>query len=253
MAASIQAGVLPSIFPAFPDRQDFRIYASMTPAKEVGGDFYDFFLVDENRLALVIADVSGKGIPAAMFMMMAKNMLGTQAAAGHSPREVLETVNKLICENNEEKMFVTVWFGILDLSSGILTAANAGHEYPILKMPGGPFEVVKDKHGFVLGGMERMKYKEYELRLEPGSKLFVYTDGVAEAMNTEHELFGLERTVDALNTAVDEPPEGILHAVDRAVADFVGEAEQFDDLTMLCVEYRGRQAEGEEEHEGTDG
>ena len=253
MAASIQAGVLPSIFPAFPDRQDFRIYASMTPAKEVGGDFYDFFLVDENRLALVIADVSGKGIPAAMFMMMAKNMIQNQAMAGNSPQKVLETVNKLICENNEEKMFVTVWFGILDLSSGILTAANAGHEYPILKMPGGPFEVVKDKHGFVLGGMEGMKYKEYELRLEPGSKLFVYTDGVAEAMNAGHELFGLERTVDALNTAMDEPPEGILHAVDKAVADFVGEAEQFDDLTMLCVEYRGRQAGGEEEHEGTDG
>lgn len=253
LATRIQADMLPNKFPAFPDRKEFRIYASMTPAKEVGGDFYDFFLVDENRLALVIADVSGKGIPAAMFMMMAKNMLATQAAAGHSPREVLETVNKLICENNKEKMFVTVWFGILDLSSGILTAANAGHEYPILKTPGGPFEVVKDKHGFVLGGMARMKYRDYELPLDPGAKLFVYTDGVAEAMNADHELFGLERTVDALNTAIDEPPEGILHAVDRAVADFVGEAEQFDDLTMLCVEYRGRQIAEGEAREGTDG
>ncbi len=253
LATRIQADMLPNKFPPFPDRQDFSIYASMTPAKEVGGDFYDFFFVDEDRLALVIADVSGKGIPAAMFMMMAKNMLQNQAAGGHSPQEVLETVNKLLCENNEEKMFVTVWFGILDLSSGILTAANAGHEYPILKSPGGPFEIVKDKHGFVLGGMKRMKYKEYELRLEPGSKLFVYTDGVAEAMNAEHELFGIERTVDALNAAADEPPEGILHAVDKAVADFVGEAEQFDDLTMLCIEYRGRQDTEERDHEGTDG
>ena len=253
LATRIQADMLPNKFPAFPDRKDFRIYASMTPAKEVGGDFYDFFLVDENHLALVIADVSGKGIPAAMFMMMAKNMLATHAAAGHGPAEVLETVNKLICENNKEKMFVTVWFGILDLKTGILTAANAGHEYPVLKTPEGPFEIVKDKHGFVLGGMARMKYKEYELRLEPGSKLFVYTDGVAEAMNAEHELFGLERTVDALNAAADEPPEGILAAVDKAVADFVGEAEQFDDLTMLCVEYRGAEAEEEGEHEGTDG
>ncbi len=253
LATRIQADMLPNKFPPFPDRHDFSIYASMTPAKEVGGDFYDFFFVDEDRLALVIADVSGKGIPAAMFMMMAKNMLQNQAAGGHSPREVLETVNKLLCENNEEKMFVTVWFGILDLSSGVLRAANAGHEYPILKRPGGPFEVLKDKHGFVLGGMKRMKYQEYELRLEPGSKLFVYTDGVAEAMNAGRELFGLDRTVEALNAAMDEPPEGILHAVDKAVADFVGEAEQFDDLTMLCIEYRGRQDAEESEHEGTDG
>jgi sigma-B regulation protein RsbU (phosphoserine phosphatase) len=156
-------------------------------------------------------------------------------------------VNRLLCENNTEKMFVTVWFGILDLRTGTLTAANAGHEYPILKTPDGPFEIVKDKHGFVLGGMKRMKYTEYEIHLDPGAKLFVYTDGVAEAMNTGHELFGMDRTVAALNTAMEEPPEGILRAVDEAVADFVGDAEQFDDLTMLCIEYRGKQ------HEGTDG
>ena len=253
LATRIQADMLPNKFPPFPERKEFSIYASMNPAKEVGGDFYDFFFVDENRLALVIADVSGKGIPAAMFMMMAKNMLQTQAAAGRSPQEVLETVNRLLCENNEEKMFVTVWFGILDLTSGVLTAANAGHEYPILKKPCGPFEIVKDKHGFVLGGMPRMKYKEYELQLEPGSKLFVYTDGVAEAMNTEHELFGMERTLAALNAAMDEPPEGILRAVDGAVAAFVGEAEQFDDLTMLCIEYLGGPDTEEAKDEGTDG
>ena len=137
--------------------------------------------------------------------------------------------------------------------SGVLTAANAGHEYPILKTPGGSFEIVKDKHGFVLGGMARMKYKEYELRLEPGSKLFVYTDGVAEAMNVGHELFGMDRTVAALNAAMDESPEGILRSVDKAVADFVGEAEQFDDLTMLCIEYRGRDAAEGTENEGING
>ena len=243
LAARIQADMLPNEFPAFPDRQDFHVYASMTPAKEVGGDFYDFFFVDEDHLALVIADVSGKGIPAAMFMMMAKNMLQTQAMTGRSPQEVLNTVNQLICKNNQEKMFVTVWFGILDLVNGILTAANAGHEYPMLKQPDGPFELIKDKHGFVLGGIDRVRYKEYELHLEPGSKVFVYTDGVSEAQNSGKELFGRDRIIQALNTAMDESPEGILQAVNKAVADFVGEEEQFDDLTMLCIEYRGRAEE----------
>ncbi len=240
LATRIQADMLPNKFPAFPDRQEFHVFASMTPAKEVGGDFYDFFFVDDDRLALVIADVSGKGIPAAMFMMMAKNMIQNQAMAGHSPQEVLGTVNQLICENNKEEMFVTVWFGILDLGSGILTAANAGHEYPIIKTPDGPFEVFKDKHGFVLGTMEGMRYKEYELHLEPGAKLFVYTDGLSEAQNSEEELFGRNRIIQALNSAMDESPEGLLRAVDEAVGEFVGDAEQFDDLTMLCVEYRGK-------------
>ena len=235
LATRIQADMLPNKFPAFPDRQEFHVFASMTPAKEVGGDFYDFFFVDDDRLALVIADVSGKGIPAAMFMMMAKNMIQNQAMAGHSPQEVLGTVNQLICENNKEEMFVTVWFGILDLASGILTAANAGHEYPVVKTPDGPFEVFKDKHGFVLGTMEGIRYKEYEMHLEPGAKLFVYTDGLSEAQNSEEELFGRDRIVQALNSAMDEPPEGLLRAVDEAVGEFVGDAEQFDDLTMLCV------------------
>ena len=141
-------------------------------------------------------------------------------------------------------MFVTVWFGILDLRTGILTAANAGHEYPILKAPDGRFAIFKDKHGFVLGGMDGVKFKEYEVCLDPGAKLFVYTDGVAEAMNADKELFGLDRTLTALNAAKDEPPEGILRSVDDAVARFVGDAEQFDDLTMLCIEYRGKQNEG---------
>ena len=253
LATRIQTDMLPNIFPAFPDRSEVDIYASMTPAKEVGGDFYDFFFVDHDHLARVIADVSGKGIPAAMFMMMAKSMLQTQAAAGHSPQEVLETVNRLICENNKEKMFITVWFGILDLDAGTLTAANAGHEYPILKSPGGDYELVKDKHGFVLGGMKGMKYREYTLTLAPGAKLFVYTDGVTEAMNAGKELFGLERTLRALNAAKDAPPDGVLRSVDEAVARFAGGAEQFDDLTMMCVEYRGKAEAKGGGHEGADG
>jgi sigma-B regulation protein RsbU (phosphoserine phosphatase) len=241
LATRIQADMLPNIFPAFPERQEFTIYASMTPAKEVGGDFYDFFFVDQDRLAMVIADVSGKGIPAAMFMMMAKSMIQTQAASGRGPREVLETVNHLICQNNREEMFVTVWFAILDLNTGILNAANAGHEFPILKKPGGCFEIFKDKHGFVIGGMDGVKYREYEIRLEPGARLFVYTDGVAEATSADKELFGMDRAVQALNDAADQSPEGLLRAVNAAVSRFVGDAEQFDDLTMLCIEYRGKE------------
>ena len=242
LAGRIQTDMLPNEFPAFPDRQEFRIYASMTPAKTVGGDFYDFFLVDEDHLALVMADVSGKGIPAAMFMTMSKNMIQNIArgVGGNSPRKILEDVNNLICDNNKEKMFVTVWLGFLEISTGILTAANAGHETPVLKTPEGRFELRKDKHGFVLGGIKGIKYQNYELKLEKGSKLFLYTDGVTEAMNEDEELFGKERTVQALNKAMDQDPEGILRAVSDEVARFAGEAEQFDDLTMLCVEYRGK-------------
>jgi len=238
LATRIQADMLPNIFPAFPERSEFSIFASMTPAKEVGGDFYDFFFVDHDMLAMVIADVSGKGIPAAMFMMMAKSMIQTQAASGRSPGEVLENVNRLICENNREDMFVTVWFATLDLKTGLMTAANAGHEYPVLKQPDGSFELFKDKHGLAIGAMNGMKYREYQIQMNPGTKLFVYTDGVAEATNAQKELFGMERTVDALNRAADKSPEEILQAVNGAVEDFVGDAEQFDDLTMMCIEFR---------------
>ena len=240
LATRIQADMLPNIFPAFPERSDFSIFASMTPAKEVGGDFYDFFFVDHDRLAMVIADVSGKGIPAAMFMMMAKSMIQTQAASGRTPGEVLENVNRLICENNREDMFVTVWFAVLDLKTGLLTAANAGHEYPVLKQPDGNFELFKDKHGLAIGAMNGMKYKEYQIQMNPGAKLFVYTDGVAEATDAQKELFGMSRTVDALNQAADKSPEEILQAVNSAVERFVGDAEQFDDLTMMCLEFRGQ-------------
>ena len=239
LATQIQASMLPHIFPPFPDRTDFDIYASMDPAKEVGGDFYDYFLIDDDHLGLVIADVSGKGVPAALFMMASKIILQSVAMSGHSPAEILRRANEAICSNNEAQMFVTVWLGILEVSTGKLTAANAGHEFPALRQPNGKFELYKDRHGFVIGGMEGVRYKEYELRLEPGSKLFVYTDGVPEATSAEKELFGTERMIDALNIDPDATPQQILKNVRAAVDGFVKDAEQFDDLTMLCVEYKG--------------
>ena len=239
MASSIQADMLPNIYPAFPDRCEFDIYASMDPAKEVGGDFYDFFLVDDDHLCLVMADVSGKGVPAALFMMASKIILANNAMLGKSPAQILTDANKAICSNNREEMFVTVWLGILELSTGKITAANAGHEYPVLRRADGDFELVKDKHGFVIGGMDGVRYKEYELQLSPGDRLFLYTDGVPEATSGEKELFGTERMLNALNGVRDAAPEDILKGVRQAVDAFVKDAEQFDDMTMLCVQYKG--------------
>ena len=239
LARSIQMDMLPCIFPPFPERKEFDLFASMDPAKEVGGDFYDFFLIDEDHLGLVIADVSGKGIPAALFMMMVKIMIQNCVLAGLGPKDALEQVNRLVAENNSESMFVTVWLGILDIPGGKITAVNAGHEYPILKTPDGGFELLKDKHGMAVGTMDGVRYREYELALEPGSSLFVYSDGLPEANNSEEELFGMDRTLAALNEAPDAEPQEVLRTVRCAVDAFVGEAPQFDDLTMLCVRYYG--------------
>ncbi len=239
MATRIQAETLPNIFPAFPERDDFNIHASMNPAKEVGGDFYDFFLIDDTHLGLVMADVSGKGVPAALFMMVSKILIQNIAMMGNSPAEVLRFVNNQLCMDNHEDMFVTVWYGCLDLETGVLEAANAGHEYPIFKYPDGRFELIKDKHGLVIGAMEGAKYRSYELQMEPGSKLFLYTDGVPEATNANNELFGTDRLVQALREKETGTPKEILAHVDSVVKDFVKDAPQFDDLTMLCIEYIG--------------
>ena len=240
MASSIQADMLPNIYPAFPERPEFDIFASMDPAKEVGGDFYDFFLIDDDHLCMVMADVSGKGVPAALFMMASKIILQNNAMLGKNPAQILTDTNNAICSDNREELFVTVWLGILELSTGKLTAANAGHEYPVVKHANGSFELYRDKHGFVIGGMDGIKYKEYELQFERGSKLFLYTDGVPEATNAENELFGAERMLAALNGAEQNAsPEQILKTVRKSVDEFVKEAEQFDDLTMLCFEYNG--------------
>lgn len=237
MARKIQTEQLPNVFPAFPDRKEFDIYASMTPAKEVGGDFYDFFFIDDDHLAMVMADVSGKGVPAALFMMMSKMLINNYAMMGLTPHEVLERTNETICKNNKQKMFVTVWLGILEISTGKVTASNAGHEYPVIRRPEGRFEILKDEHGFVIGGLNKVKYKDYEFSLESGSTVFVYTDGIPEATDSDNKMFGMDRLTEALNHEPDGSPEKLLHNVNDAVRSFVREAPQFDDLTMMAVKY----------------
>ena len=238
VARHIQASMLPCIFPAFPERHEFDIYASMTPAKEVGGDFYDFFLVDDDHLAMVMADVSGKGVPAALFMMISKTLLKSAVQSGLSPGAVLEKVNNQLCENNDAEMFVTVWLGILEISTGKMKCANAGHEYPAIMRRDGAFQLFKDKHGLVLAGMEGARYREYALELNEGDRLFVYTDGVPEATNADTVLYGTDRMLRALNEAKGSSCRGLLEALHRDVDAFVGAADQFDDITMLCIERR---------------
>ncbi len=240
LATRIQADMLPDIFPAFPDRPEFDIYASMDPAREVGGDFYDFCLIDDDHLYLAMADVSGKGIPAALFMMASKIIFSNFAMTGKSPAEILEETNKAICSANREDMFVTAWIGILEISTGRLMAANAGHEYPVIRnSSGGRYELFHDRHGFVVGGMPEMKYHNYEVMMEPGSAIFLYTDGLPEAKNEEGAMFGLDRMTEQLNEVPGRKPTEILRQMHAAVKDFMMDAEPFDDVTMLCLEYRG--------------
>ena len=238
MATRIQNSMLPNIFPPFPERKEFDLYATMRPAREVGGDFYDFFMIDEDHLAVVMADVSGKGVPGALFMMVSKVILKNNAMLGKPVGEILAMTNDLICANNQMEMFVTVWMGILEISTGTIRAANAGHEYPAV-MQDGCFRLCRDRHSFVIGGLADVCYREYELQLEKGDKLFLYTDGVTEATDEKGELFGTERMLGALNACADSSPREILTGVKDAVDAFVGDAEQFDDMTMLCLTYKG--------------
>ena len=240
LATRIQRDMLPMVFPPFPERSEFDLYATMDPAKEVGGDFYDFFLIDDDHLGFIIADVSGKGIPAALFMMVSKTILNDLAMGGMSPSQVLQTANDSICTRNKEEMFVTVWFGILEISTGIIKCANAGHEKPMVIKADGEVVLINEKPNFVIGGMEGMKYREYEIALNPGDKIFLYTDGVAEATDLDNNLFGIDRTIDALKENTSADSKEVLKNVRAAVDRFVGEAEQFDDLTMLCLEYKGK-------------
>lgn len=239
MAASIQKDMLPKEFPAFPDRTEFDIYASMTPAKNVGGDFYNYFLINHSTLVLVIADVSGKGIPASLFMMRSMLMIESLASQTSSPSTILGSLNNLICDKNESDMFVTVWLGILNLETGLLKATNAGHEFPIIRKPGGPFKIYKDRHSFLVGAKKNVTYREYELTLTPGTTLFLYTDGLPEAKNSAGEMFRLPAVAEALNKAPNGSPSELLETVTADVNDFVKDAEQFDDLTMLAFQYNG--------------
>lgn len=238
LASRIQNSQIPGTFPAFPDRKEFDIFGSMTPARMIGGDFYNFLLTDDDHLAMWIGDVSGKGIPAALFMMSVNIMLSARVRFGGSPSEILADVNNRICENNEAGMFVTVWLGILEISSGRLTAANGGHEFPFLYQ-NGRFDMLKDKHGLVLGGLNNSRYKDYEICLVPGDKVFVYSDGVPEAKNGSGEMFRLERLTESLNGHGDGSAEEIVQAVKADLDAFVGGELPFDDITMLSVEYRG--------------
>ena len=236
-AKNIQESALPKNFDL--DRKEFEIYATMDPAKEVGGDFYDFFFAGIGKFCMVMADVSGKGIPAALFMMRSKTAIRSMAESGLPPAEILSRVNNTLCEGNDADMFVTVWIGIIDLPTGVMHCSNAGHEYPIIRRAGGEFEVFKDKHSPAVATMEGLKFKEYDLELNEGDTLFVYTDGVPEAINTKEEQFGLERALKILNEGKEASMERLLPRVRRGIADFVGEAEQFDDITMLGFKYFG--------------
>ena len=239
VATQIQADMLPRIFPAFPDRREFDLYALMHPAREVGGDFYDFFLIDEDHLCMVIADVSGKGVPAALFMVIAKTLIKNQAMMGDNPADILGKVNEQLCEGNDAMLFVTVWISILTISTGKGIAANAGHEHPVIRRAGGSYELVVYRHSPAVAAMEGMRFRQHSFELHPGDRLFVYTDGVPEATNAENELFGNERMLDVLNSQPARKPHALLETMKREIDIFVGEAPQFDDITMLCLDYFG--------------
>ncbi|MBQ7469448.1 MAG: SpoIIE family protein phosphatase [Pseudobutyrivibrio sp.] len=236
LARTIQESALPKVF-NFPGEKKFDLFAYMKTAKEVGGDFYDFFFIDRDKFALVIADVSGKGIPAALFMMRSKTAIRSLAESGASIEDIIYRANNTLCEGNDAEMFVTVWIGIIDLKTGVMKCANAGHEYPLIKRRGGDYEVIKDKHSLAVAAMPNTKAKEYEIVLEPGDRIFVYTDGIPEAVNPNLEQFGVKRTVDCLNTYKGLSIEESLTKLADEVTAFQGDAEQFDDITMLGFEF----------------
>lgn len=246
VATQIQASMLPCIFPAFPDIQEIDIYASMTPAKEVGGDFYDFFLVDDTHLAVVMADVSGKGVPAALFMVIAKTLIKNHTQLGKTPAEVFTAVNEQLCENNDAGMFVTAFMGVLDFSNGKFVYVNAGHNAPLIKKASGGFEWLKARPGFVLAGMEGVKYRQAELTLEKGDVFFTYTDGVTEALNHAQELYSDPRLLETLNTDTAKrlEVEELVHYLFQDIKSFANGAEQADDITLLALKYIGGDSYG---------
>lgn len=237
IASEIQLSMLPR---EFPDRKEFEIFASMTPAKEVGGDFYDFFMIDDDKLALVMADVSGKGVPAALFMAISKALIKTRAMMGGTPSEILADVNNQLCERNDAELFVTVWLGILELSTGRVIATNAGHEYPAVYRPGEGYTLFKTKQSPAVATMEGLRFKPSEFTLRPGDNLYLYTDGVAEATNSSEELYGTDRMIDALNHTDGMTAEETLSAMKKSVDEFTGDAPQFDDITMIALKFYGK-------------
>lgn len=239
MASRIQSSQLPSSFPPFPDRKEFSLYASMTPAREVGGDFYDFFMIDQDHMGFVMADVSGKGVPAALLMMVSRVLIKSGLQNRKSPAETLASVNNQLCENNGADFFVTVWCAVLEISTGKGIAANAGHEHPALRRAGGLYELQVYKHSVPVGTIKDIPFRQHEFRLYPGDSFFVYTDGVAEATNGQKALYGAQRLLAALNQDPEAQPEQVLEHVTRDIKGFVDGAEQFDDITMLSFRYLG--------------
>ena len=241
-AKAIQHSALPSVFPPYPNRNEFDIYAAMHTAKEVGGDFYDFYFVDEDNLAFLIADVSGKGIPAAMFMMRSKTILKSLAESGMSVEQVFTQANEKLCEGNDANMFVTAWMGILNVRTGLVSFANAGHNPPLVKHADGTFDYLKSRPGFVLAGMEGVRYRKNELLLSPGDAIYLYTDGVTEATDINNQLYGEKRLAAVLEKNKTQNTQIICDAVKKDVDIFVGEAPQFDDITMLALKFNGSEA-----------
>lgn len=242
VASDIQQSMLNSVNP---NRSEFDICASMASAKEVGGDFYDYFMIDDDRLCMVVADVSDKGVPAALFMTLTKILISDSTLLYQTPGEILTFVNRRICQNNKMNMFVTVWLGILEISTGILTYANAGHESPAVLKNGGEFKLLSDRHGFVLGGLSEIKYKNSTMKLEKGDCIFLYTDGVTEATSSEKELFSAQRMLDALNLTPNASPADLIENVKAEISSFAGDAPQFDDMTMLCARFFGKEVAGQ--------
>ncbi|MCR5676154.1 MAG: PP2C family protein-serine/threonine phosphatase [Lachnospiraceae bacterium] len=239
IAHKIQTSILPNEFPPFPGRHDFDIFASMTPAKEVGGDFYDFYLIDEDHLGLVIADVAGKGVPAALFMMIAKLLIKLRARSGGDLGDMLTDVSGTLREKNPMGLFVTVWLAIIELSTGEGQAVNAGHENPALRHADGQFEFVKYHHFPPLAVVEGVRYKAHSFRLLPGDTLFVYTDGATEAVDAEEKMFGEDRLLAALNRCPELSPGELIPEVKGTIDAFVGDAEAFDDITLMGIRYNG--------------
>lgn len=239
VANNIQASMLPRIFPAFPDHNEFDIYATMDPAKEVGGDFYDYFMLDDHTIGLVMADVSGKGVPAALFMVISKTLIKNRCQDSRSPAEILSYVNDQLSEGNDSDMFVTVWLAILDINTGKGLAANAGHEHPAIRRKGGKYELDIYRHSPAVATMEGMRFREHPFELNPGDSLFVYTDGVPEANDEAGKFYGTDRMIECLNADPDADVQKLLIEVREDIRKFAGEAEQFDDITMLAFDFWG--------------
>lgn len=238
VATDIQANLLPNTFPAFPGIKEFDIYATMKPAREVGGDFYDFFMIDNNKVAMVIGDVSGKGVPSALFMAIAKTIIKNHLINGRSPARTLTLVNNLVSEDNKMCLFVTAWIGVVDLESGVLSYSNAGHNKPYIINKNNEVKTIKAAPGFVLGGLENMVYNQYQLQLEEGDKIYLYTDGVTEAMNIDKKLFGDDSLVACLAENNSKNIYDIVNQITNDVQSFSKGVEQSDDVTMLLFEFK---------------